>query len=174
MSLITASNVGLKIKLGQQIIASFTYGHAGDPKPVDWKVLAAEDEAIEGEHIRCLPLKEGEDLGQLVEQFQSANAKAIVFVNTREDFMVEAQHWPKESAIPVLLLKTSDGKKLLTIVDTNSEVFGQVQVESRVDAGHPPNTAVTQEPTAAQAVQPSRQVPERRDREGLYCTTCHC
>eukprot|EP00731_Ephydatia_muelleri_P026844 Em0018g944a len=157
---------GLKIKLGQQIIAPLMYGHAGDSKPVDWKVLAAEDEGIEGEHIRCLLLKEGEDLGQLVEQFQSAHAKAIVFVNTREDFMVEAQQWPQGSSIPVLLLKASDGKKLLSTVDTNSEVFGQVQVESHVDAGPTPIVAVTQEPTAAQAVQPARQVPERRDKEG--------
>ena len=143
-----------------------TYGHAGDSKPVDWKVLAAEDEEIEGEHIRCLLLKEGEDLGQLVEQFQSAHAKAIVFVNSREDFMVEAQQWPQGSSIPVLLLKTSDGKKLLSTVDTNSEVFGQVQVESHVDAGPTPIVAVTQEPTAAQAVQPARKVQERRNKEG--------
>ncbi|KAL5466919.1 hypothetical protein EMCRGX_G031082 [Ephydatia muelleri] len=158
---------GLKIKLGQQIIAPLKYGHAGDSKPVDWKVLAAEDEGIEGEHIRCLLLKEGEDLGQLVEQFQSDHAKAIVFVNSREDFMVEAQQWPQGSSIPVLLLKASDGKKLLSTVDTNSEVFGQVQVESHVDAGPTPIVAVTQEPTAAQAVQPARKVQERRNKEEI-------
>ena len=127
-----------------------TYGHAGDLKPVDWKVLAAENEGIEGEHIRCLLLKEGEDLGQLVEQFQSTDAKAIVFVNSREDFMVEAQQWPQGSSIPVLLLKASDGKKLLSTVETNSKVFGQVQVESHVDAGLPFTVVVTQEPTADQ------------------------
>ncbi|KAL5466973.1 hypothetical protein EMCRGX_G031138 [Ephydatia muelleri] len=141
---------GLKIKLGQQIIAPLTYGRAGDLKPVDWKVLAAENEGIEGEHIRCLLLKEGEDLGQLVEQFQSTDAKAIVFVNSREDFMVEAQQWPQGSSIPVLLLKASDGKKLLSTVETNSKVFGQVQVESHVDAGLPFTVVVTQEPTADQ------------------------
>ena len=94
--MVTTSNlIGLKIRQGQQLIASYKYGHAGDSKPVDWKVLAAEDEEIEGEHIRCLPLKEGEVLDQLVEQFQSVHAKAIVFVNSREDFMVEAQQWPR-------------------------------------------------------------------------------
>ena len=118
MSIVTTSNlIGLKIRQGQQLIASYKYGHAGDSKPVDWKVLAAEDEVIEGEHIRCLLLKEGEDLGQLVEQFQSAHAKAIVFVNSREDFMVEPQQWPQGSSIPVLLLKASDGRQLLSTVD---------------------------------------------------------
>ena len=155
----TASNIGLKIKQKGKIIASYTYGHAGDSKPVGWKVLAAEDEDIEGEHILCLPLKEGEDLGQRVEQFQSAFAKATVFVNTREDFMVEAQQWPKESAIPVLLLKASDGKQLLSTVETNNKVFGQVLVESQVDAGHTSTAAVTQEPTTDKPVQHARPLP---------------
>ncbi|KAL5466959.1 hypothetical protein EMCRGX_G031124 [Ephydatia muelleri] len=148
---------GLKIKLEQQVIASYTYGHAGDLKPVDWKVLVAADERIEGEHICCLLLKDGEDLGQLVERFQSVHAKAIVFVNSREDFMVEPQQWPQGSSIPVLLLKASDGKKLLSTVDTNSEVFGQVQVESRVDAGPTSIVAVTQEPTAAQEMEGAKE-----------------
>ena len=161
----------MKLKIEQQIITSYTYGHAGDSKPVDWKVLAAEDEEIEGEHIRCLLLKEGEDLGQLVEQFQSAHAKAIVFVNSREDFMVEAQQWPQGSSIPVLLLKASDGKELLSTVQTNSEVFGHVQV----DAGPTPTAVVTQEPTAIQAVHPVRRLPERRDNyNGWLCNSCHC
>ena len=147
----------MKITIEQQIITSYTYGHAGDSKPVDWKVLAAEDEVIEGEHIRCLLLKEGEDLGQLVEQFQSAHAKVIVFVNSREDFMVEAQRWPQGSSIPVLLLKASDGKELLSTVDTNSEVFGQVQVENCMDAGPTPIVAGPT-PTAV-----FRQLPERRN-----------
>ena len=168
MSIVTTSNlIGLKIRQGEQLIASYKYGHAGDSKPVDWKVLAAEDEVIEGEHIRCLPLKEGEDLGQLVEQFQSAHAKAIVFVNSREDFMVEAQQWPHGSAISVLLLKASDGKQLLSTVDMDRAVFGQVQVESHVDAGPTPLVAVTQEPTATQAVQPVGPLPEK-DKEGRY------
>ena len=106
-------------------------------------------------------------MGQLVEQFQRAHAKAIIFVNTREDFMVEAQWWPKESTIPVLLLKASDGKQLFSSVDTNREVLGKVLIESCVDAGPTHFTTVPQEPTAAQVVQLARQVSERRDKEGL-------
>ena len=147
----SASNLALRIKRDQQIVTSYTYGYTGDSRPVDWKVIAAEDEAIEGEHIRCIQLKDGEDLDKLMEHFISIDAKAVVFVNTRDDFTVKAQHWPKQSAIPVLLLKSSDGKELLSTVE-NSEVLGKVEVESHVDAI--PTTAVTEEPVAVLPTKP--------------------
>ena len=147
----SASNLALRIKRDQQIVTSYTYGYTGDLRPVGWKVIAVEDEAIEGEHIRCLPLRDGEDLDQLMERLISIDAKAVVFVNTRDDFTVKAQHWPKQSAIPVLLLKASDGKELLSAVES-SEVLGMVVVESHVDAI--PMTAVTEGPAAVLPTKP--------------------
>lgn len=97
------------------------------------KIIVGGDDHIEGEHIRCLQLGEGEELDQLVQKFQSANAVAIIFVNTRDDFMVEGLQWLQESDIPILLLKSSDGKKLLTILGT--DVFGEVVAENHVDTG---------------------------------------
>ena len=135
--------IGLQIQQDKKI-ALYTYGHAGNISPVDKKVIAAEDEPIEGEHIRCIQLKEDEDLDQLMEHFISIDAKAVVFVNTRDDFTVKAQHWPKQSAIPVLLLKSNDGKELLSVVE-NSEVYGNVVVESSVDSTP---AVVKKEPTA--------------------------
>ena len=140
----STSNIGLKIQQDKQNV-SYTYGHAGNISPVGKKVIAAEDEPIEGEHIRCIQLKDDEDLDQLMEHFISIHAKAVVFVNTRDDFTVKAQHWPKQSVIPVLLLKASDGKELLSTV-VNSEVHGKVEVESNVDTTT--MTAVTEEPAA--------------------------
>ena len=147
--------IGLRIREGKTIIA-YSYGYTGDARPVDWKVIAANEEAIQGEHIRCLPLKDGKDMDQLVGHFQTIRAKAVVFVNTRDDFMVEAQHWPKLGSIPVILLKSSDGNKLLSIVDT-SQVFGKVVVESSVDADAV--TTTKKKPTAA--LQPPKQSTER-------------
>ena len=125
-------HVGLKLKQQQQI-SKYTYGHAQALKPIDWKIIVTEDEPVEGEHILCLQLKEGENLGQLVEQFQSAHTKAVVFVNTRDDFMVEAWQWSQEHTIPVVLLKASDGNKVLSTLET-TEVLGKVEVESPADA----------------------------------------
>ena len=165
-------NIGLKIKVDQEITA-YTYGHAGDSRPVDWKIIVTEEEHkhTEGEHICCLQLKEGVDLVQLVEQFQSAHAKALVFVNTRDDLVVEAQPWPRDSAIPIFLLKAIDGKELLSTLEDKNEVFGKVEVESHVDSVPVTTTAVTQEPIAASPVRPA--LPEKKDKEGWQCTNCH-
>lgn len=127
----------------------YTYGHARGLKPVDWRIIVTEDELVEGEHIRCLQLKEGENVNQLVEQFQSSHAKAVVFVNTRDDFMVEARQWPQENTVPVLLLKASDGKKLLSTLETTA-VHGKVEVESPADIATATTTAVTIDPLANQ------------------------
>ena len=114
--------------------------------------MAAYDEPIESDHIRCLLLKDGKDgkdgkdLDQVVGHFQNIRAKAVVFVNTRDDFMVEMQHWPKLGTIPVFLLKSSDGNKLLSTVDT-STVSGKIVVESHVDADAV--TVAPKKPTAA-------------------------
>ena len=166
--------LGLKIRVqdvGQQ--SNYTYGHAGDSRPVDWKIIVTEEEHehTEGEHICCLQLKEGVDLVQLVEQFQSAGAKAIVFVNTRDDLVVEAQQWPQDSAIPIFLLKASNGKELLSTLEDNNEVLAKVEVESHVDSVPVTTTAVTQEPIAASPVRPA--LPEKKDKEGWQCTNCH-
>ena len=143
--LVYFQHIGLKIQQDKKNATSYSYGHAGNICPVDKKVIAAVDEHIEGEHIRCIQLKDDEDLDQLMEHFISIHAKAVVFVNTRDDFKVKAQHWPKQCAIPVLLLKASDGKELLSAVE-NSSVFGKVEVESNVDSTT--MRVVTKEPTA--------------------------
>ena len=171
MLLLATFNLGLKIKVhnvGRQI--NYTYGHAGDSRPVNWKIIVTEEDLIEGEHICCLQLKEGVDLDQLAEQFQSAHAKALVFVNTRDDLVVETQQWPQDSTIPIFLLKASDGKELLSTLGDN-EVFGKVEVESHVDSVPVTTTAVTQEPVAASPVRPA--LPEKKDKEGWQCTNCH-
>ena len=93
----------------------------------------ADDDNIVGEHIRCLPLKEGQDLTQRIEHFLSFHARAIVVVNNRDDFVVKAQQWPQGSAIPVFLLKATAGSQLLSIVHDHNDVFAKVEVESQVD-----------------------------------------
>ena len=95
------------------------------------------DELIEGDHIRCLTLAEGDDLGKLVEKYQNTDEcmhlKALIIINTRDDFNVKTHCLYNKCDLPVLVLKDSDGKKLLELLECNTDVKGKVEVESYQD-----------------------------------------
>ena len=57
--------------------------------PVDWKILATED--VQSQHIRCHELLPKDDLAMLVANFKQAHAKAVILINTQENYSIAPQ-----------------------------------------------------------------------------------
>ena len=88
------SSVGLKLKLQDQTEPFKLFSYALFPLtdkcvPVDWKVLVSDD--VESEHIRCHGLRDGDDLSMLVANFKGQHAKALILLNTQENYSIAPQ-----------------------------------------------------------------------------------
>ena len=57
--------------------------------PVDWKPLVTD--SIESQHIRCHELQEGNELSMLVANFKGQHAKALVLINTQDNYSFAPQ-----------------------------------------------------------------------------------
>ena len=124
------------MKLKTAPFASYTYGcTGGNAKSLDWRIISADDESGDEEHICCRAFNKGDDLNKLLAQSVNRCTKAVVLVNVRDDFMVEPHLWPKEGNTPVLLLRNSDGNHLLSTLEGNVQVWGKVDIEN-----HTPRT----------------------------------
>lgn len=113
------------------------YAGGSASNPAGWNTVVPRDKLIEVDHIRCLTLTEGDDLGKLVEMYQKTDEcmhlKALIIINTRDDFSVQTHCLYNKCDLPVLVLKDSDGKKLLELLDCSTDVKGKVEVESYAD-----------------------------------------
>lgn len=56
---------------------------------VDWRILTAED--VQSQHIRCHQLHPDDDLAMLVSNFKEGHAKAVILVNTQENYSIAPQ-----------------------------------------------------------------------------------
>ena len=103
---------------------------------VDWKILVIED--VQSQNIRCHELKAGDQLHELLEHFQSFYTKAVVLINTQENYTLapEFHEALSKSALPVLVLLKSDGEALLHVLDNYDcdGVYAKVDAENTVDA----------------------------------------
>ena len=111
--------------------ASYTHGHAGGPcSPLINILIVSNADNIEDNHIRCLAMRDGEDLDKLVENYgTNVNTKALIIVNTRDDLCVKGHVLPKESALPLYVLKNSNGKELMSILDGRRDIYAKVVVD---------------------------------------------
>ena len=57
--------------------------------PVDWKPLVIDD--VESQHIRCHELQEGDELSMLVANFKAKHAKALILINTQDNYSIASQ-----------------------------------------------------------------------------------
>ncbi len=57
--------------------------------PVDWKILVTDD--VQSQHIRCHPLQDGDELSMLVSNFKEQHAKAVILVNTQDNYSIDRQ-----------------------------------------------------------------------------------
>ena len=136
-----------------RIVARYICGCAGtSSKPVR---IVPNDQPTEGDHIRCLSLREDEYLDELLEKYHkihASGAKALIVVNTRDDF--DVKHAPLLSGasdLPVFVLKANDGMKLISLLamESSAGLYGEVVVESFADVGQL-DLSVTDEVASAQ------------------------
>lgn len=98
----------------------------------DMILLAACD--IQRENIRChkLSVKDKTHLKQKLQHFKSSNSKAVILVNTEENYLpAKVFHEAlKESPIPVLIVTKSDGTNLLERLKTNKHLLASVSTKN--------------------------------------------
>ena len=102
---------------------------------MDWKLLVTSGD-VESVHIRCYELQDGDNLPELIADFQEAYVVAIVLINTTDNYILQPSFLSGMQVchIPVLVLTKSDGLKLLKNVEQCQEiVFAKITVESFVD-----------------------------------------
>ncbi len=85
---------GLKLRLKGQTTLLAAYTYALFPRmekcvPVDWKILVTDD--VQSQHIRCHPLQEGDELSMLVSNFREQHAKAVILINTQDNYSIAPQ-----------------------------------------------------------------------------------
>ena len=131
---------GLKLTLQYQNDPFRAFTYAPTPltegiNPVKKKVLVTE--SVQGDHVFVHKLDPGDNLAQLVAEYRSNSAKAVVVVNTAESYTVHPTHLEglEKSNFPLLVLTLSDGQKLLKALDQpdDVEVICDIDVESEVD-----------------------------------------
>ncbi len=85
---------GLKLRLKGRttLIAAYTYAlfpRMDKCVPVDWKILVTDD--VQSQHIRCHPLQDGDELSMLVSNFKEQHAKAVILINTQDNYSIAPQ-----------------------------------------------------------------------------------
>ena len=101
---------------------------------MDWKLLITEN--VGCQNIRCHELQAGDKLQELITDFQETNAKAVVLINTSNDYSLNRPilAGTKRSSFPVVVLTRSDGMKLLNIVEQHKgNMLAKISVERIVD-----------------------------------------
>ena len=116
--------------------ASFTYAFSPlttNAAPMDWKLLVTEN--VGCQNIRCHELQAGDKLQELITGFQETNAKAVVLINTSDDYFLHPSilAGAKKSSFPVVVLTKSDGMKLLNIVQQHESMLARISVETIMD-----------------------------------------
>ena len=53
---------------------------------MDWKPLVTDN--VESQHIRCHELHEGDELSMLVANFKAQHAKAVILINTQDNYFI--------------------------------------------------------------------------------------
>ena len=101
--------------------------------PVDWQFLTTQDEQVP--NIRMHQLHGDEDLLKLLEDFRQSHVVAAVFINNEENYTLswEMASKVKEVPFPLLLVKNSDGKQILTSLKCQQRIQAKVAAENEVD-----------------------------------------
>ena len=114
---------------------SISYTYAVSPfteKPVqiDWKIIVNNDD-IECQHIRCHALQPGDSIKELVSTFKKALAKAVVLINTQDNYTLspELTEGMEQGGFPVVILTKCDGQSLAEFLEKH---YGQ-DVHAKLD-----------------------------------------
>ena len=135
---VTVSGLQLKLKGRSKPFACFTYAviPGAETVAIDSPIVP-EGDPIQGDHIQCHQVKEDEKLSEIFQKYGKSEAAAVVLINVDDNFFVPslAFHEKTESQIqstlPLLLLTSSDGKRLLSFIkddDGDYNVYAVVEV----------------------------------------------
>ena len=86
---------GLKLRLKNCTttqLASYTYAlypFMDKCVAVDWKIMVTDD--VQSHHIRCHQLQAGDKLSVLLSNFKKQHAKAVILINTQDNYSIVPQ-----------------------------------------------------------------------------------
>jgi len=85
------------------------------PRNVDWKIVAFSGADVVCEHIYCHEVKPDDNLDDLIAEFRSNHAVAVILLNCDESYSLPktVQSSFTKTDYPVLVLAAEDGRKLL-------------------------------------------------------------
>ena len=75
---------------------------------------------IESEHVRCHMLTPDDNIPELIVQYSKQHAQAVVLINTANNYTLVSHSLLHDAAcsdIPVVVVTSQDGEKLLSILD---------------------------------------------------------
>ena len=145
---INTSGLKLMVQYKDEPFIAFTYALTSVTErinPVKKKVLVTE--AVQGDHVFVYTLEEGDNLAEMVLDCRGQSAKAVVLINTCEDYSVDPVYLKglERSTFPLIVVKHTDGQSLLKNLDRadGNDVMCDIDVESGVDL---PDTLSRQNP----------------------------
>ena len=121
---------GLQVKLGDRDLPFAGYSYATLPgvaiRSIEWTVLD-DDEQVHGKHILCHQVTGDEDLAEVIRKC-SDEVMAMVLINTEDNYHLT--HFNIPNLLPLLVLKSSDGKNLLKFLHKETEdMFAKVEIK---------------------------------------------
>ena len=88
-----------------------------------------ETSASQSEHIRCHVLHADDDLSQILAQYHREHAEAVIIINNFNNYTLPLSSLQVD--IPVLVVKSQDREKLLSILNTyghQGDILAQIRL----------------------------------------------
>ena len=126
--------IGLRLQLRENSLpfAAYTYGTipASVVTELDWTIIVSEDVTASGDHIHCHQLKTDESLNEVLAGYHYSEAVAVVLINSENNYNV-VDKFQGEVCLPVLVLSSEDGQKLLQALENaeDNSVFAAVKLK---------------------------------------------
>ncbi len=100
---------GLKLRLQGQtaLLADYTYALfllTDKYMSVDWNIMVTADD-VQSHHIRCHQLQVGDELSMLVSNFKKQHAKAVILINTQDNYSIALQFLEGEFCYTIFMLE---------------------------------------------------------------------
>lgn len=106
--------------------------------PVDWQLLVIDEVAeVTENNVRIHELVKGQDLADVLEGFKHCCTKAVVFVNTENNYKLAGEFVSNvpEFPFPLLIVKREDGEEILSYrkCHNGERVLARIDAENEVD-----------------------------------------
>ena len=145
-----SSCIGLRLFLEDQEHHTATYKCAFVNEVTAVSKAVVVTTSIEGQHMRCHELQEGQSIWNVLSTVRNSDAKAVLLINTEDtlvlnpEFSVGFTEKEKKLTIPVLLLRKTPGNELMSALRKCDKVIVKVDVETGEDVLEEETTGMTQ------------------------------